>query len=168
MGQLEHQRFILLRHAEDAHDHPQRIPNSNVFDEVAFTAHIRHAVNILVRQLVHPRLELAQIAPHEPALGQHPVLHMIRIVHLYQRAHQVFTTGHLLHHLLHHLQTEGWARIVNKQLLLSLDLFDVVIARHVPERRIPLWRELLQGRIFPQPRKLIMHPLLVSPIGWVY
>ena len=74
---------------------------------------------------------------------------MVRIVHLYQRAHQVFATGHLLHHLLHHLQTEGWARIINKQLLLSLDLFDVVIARYVPERRIPLRRELLQGRIFP-------------------
>ena len=80
----------------------------------------------------------------------------------------MFTPSHLLHHLLHDVQTQGRARVIDEQLLLTLDFFDVVVTRDIPERRVALWRELFHRRVLAQPGKLVMNPLLIAPVCRIY
>ena len=89
LGELHHQRLVGLRHPEDRHDHPQRVPDGHVLDEVALAAEAGQPVHVLGGQLVDAALKLAQVLAPEPGLGQHPVAAVLRIVHGHQGADQV-------------------------------------------------------------------------------
>ena len=123
----------MFRHAQNGHDDPQGIPDGHIFDKVTLTTKLTQPVYIQAGQFVDTRLQLAQVGTHEPPLGQDPVLHVIRIIHLDERAHQMSATGQLLHDRLRHFRAEYGSGVVDEYPLLPLHFFDVVITREVPD-----------------------------------
>ncbi len=52
LGEVHHQRLVLLGHAVDVHDHAQRVGLGDVLGEVALAAELAHALDEEVGELV--------------------------------------------------------------------------------------------------------------------
>ena len=93
---------------------------------------------------------------------------MIWVIHLHKGSHQVLTPRHLLHNLIDHLQAQDRTRIVNEDLFIAFNFFNVVIAGDVPKWFKAFGGQLLQRCVLAQPSELVMHPFFVCPVRGVY
>ena len=59
LGEVDHQRLVVLGHAVDVHDHAQRVGLGDVLGEVALAAELAHAVDEVVGELVDAGLARA-------------------------------------------------------------------------------------------------------------
>jgi hypothetical protein len=81
LGQPQHHRLVLGRHAQDRHHHQQRIVHRDIAHEVDLAAGRGHQVDVAARQVAHAVLELADVLGREPGLGEQAVLDVFRLVH---------------------------------------------------------------------------------------
>ena len=85
LGERQHSRLVRLRHAEDAHDHVQRIEERDVAREVALAVEIEHAVDEAPRELRETRAELfSQVGRLEPFVRDLAVGAVLGAVHVDQ------------------------------------------------------------------------------------
>ena len=159
LGQLEHPRLVRRRHAQDLHDHPQRIGQRHVADEVALAAQGRHAVDVVPGDLADAALQPADVLGQEPGLGEDAVFRMVRGVHLHQGPQQVRTAaGHALDDLVALDRGEGGRPVPGvEQVVLTADLQDVGVLAHDPEGIDPLQLDPGQRRVGPQPAEGLVH-----------
>ena len=155
LRQLQHAVLVLFRHAQHLHHHVQGIEERHVPGEVALVPQRRHAVDKAAGDLADAGLELAQVLRHEPGLGQAPVVHVVGVVHLDEGADQVrAAAGHLLDLLAALDGGEGREGVaVVEQLVVPLDLQNVRMARHDPERIAAVRLGDAERHLLAQPRK---------------
>ena len=86
LGQLEHPRKVFLRQAEQGKDHVEREIHGDLGDVVTLGPDVTHSVDVLLGQLVDPRLEIAHGLWPEPIRADRPHLSVVRVVHVDQGA----------------------------------------------------------------------------------
>ena len=84
LRELEHARFVTLRDPKNVHDDAQRIPDCHVIDEVARATLLGHAIDVDLRKLAQPGLQLPQVLRQEPRLSEHAILHVLGRIHLHE------------------------------------------------------------------------------------
>ena len=166
LGQFHHERLIAFRDAEDRHDHPQRIPDRDILDEVALAAEIGEAIHIFPGQLLDTIRKHEQVGSCEPLLRQRPVATVFGIVHRHQGANEVPPSRELQNDRIQELGAQERARIVDEQCLVAFDRPDIGMAGDGPERFEAVRRHLSNRRVLAQPGELRVHPVLVRPAGW--
>ena len=163
LRELQHEWLVLGRHAQDLHHHAQRIPDRDVLDEVALPTEIRHPVDGLAREGVDGILHPRQALPREESRRQHPVLHVIRIVHLHQRTHEMPAACQALDGLGDHHRRERWPRIVDETSLVTLYLHHVRMTGDGVERFEAFRLQAPDRIVLAQPRQQVMDTGLVTP-----
>ena len=85
LGELEHQALVVLGHAEDAHDHAQRVGHGDVLGEVALAAEVAELRDVLVGDRVDAALPVLHGRGLEPVVGDLAVAGVLGAVHVDER-----------------------------------------------------------------------------------
>ena len=145
----------------------ERKARRHVLCKITFAPQIQHLVHRVLGDFADAGFDGAEVFWHEPALGEQPVFHMVRRIHLHEGADQmaVIVGRDAPDHLFHRLIGQGRrSHAIGKAGVVAADLHDIGVAGDRPERIVSRILCHAERHIRPRPDELLMQliPIAIS------